>query len=115
MLRKLKPGQPGTKRLLEQYGEQLICVWYRYDAGTCKRVKTVEIVIEENEWLPPAQRFSADEVVWLRTGFVDRSRQQQLRAAGGKWDSQRCIWLISYDAAVKLGLAAHVERRKVSL
>lgn len=29
--KKLKPGQDGTKSLVRQYGEQLICVRYRYD------------------------------------------------------------------------------------
>jgi|APCry1669189070_1035195.scaffolds.fasta_scaffold33814_3 hypothetical protein len=28
---KLQPGQPGTKALLKIYGDQLICVCYRYD------------------------------------------------------------------------------------
>jgi hypothetical protein len=28
----LKPGQKGTKQLLAQYGDRLICVRYRYDA-----------------------------------------------------------------------------------
>lgn len=115
MLRKMKPGQPGTKQLLAQYGEQLVCVRYRYDAPTRKRIKTVEIVVAESEWQPPAQRFMKDEIVWVRIGFVDRSQQQQLRAAGGKWDARRCVWNIRYDAAVKLGYAAHVERREVSL
>ena len=27
----LKPGQKGTRRLLEQYGDKLLCVRYRYD------------------------------------------------------------------------------------
>jgi hypothetical protein len=27
----LKPNQPGTKKWLEKYGENLICVRYRYD------------------------------------------------------------------------------------
>lgn len=94
MLRKLKPGQPGTKRLLEQYGEQLVCVRYRYDAGAGKRVKTVEIVIEENDWLPPPQRFAVDEIVWLRTGFVDHTVKRNIQAAGGKWDGKRCVWSI---------------------
>ena len=114
MLRKMKPGQPGTKQLLEKYGAQLVCVRYRYDAATSKRIKTVEIIVAESEWLPPTERFAAEEIVWLRTGFVDRARQQQLRAAGGKWDSKRCVWHIRYDAAVKLGLASHAERRNVS-
>ncbi len=28
----LKPGQKGTKRLVEKYGDALLCVRYRYDA-----------------------------------------------------------------------------------
>jgi hypothetical protein len=28
---KLKPGQRGTKKLLDQYGDALVCVRYRYD------------------------------------------------------------------------------------
>jgi hypothetical protein len=103
MLRKMKAGQPGTKQFVEQYGERLLCVRYRYDAQTRKRIKTIEIVVAETDWLPPQERFAAHEMVWLRIGFVDRAQQQQLRAAGGKWDSRRCVWSIRYDAAVKLG------------
>ncbi len=114
MLRKMKPGQPGTKQLLEQYGAQLVCVRYRYDAQRRKRLKTVELVVAESEWVPPKHRFAPDEIVWVRIGFVERVQQQRLRAAGGKWDDRRCVWQLRYDAAVKLGLAAHVERREVS-
>ena len=115
MLRKMKPGQPGRKRLLTQYGAQLIYVRYRYDAQTRKRIKTIEIAIEETDWVPPTQRFAADEVVWLRIGFVDRPTAQKICAAGGKWDGERCVWQIRYDAAVTLGFTRHVERRNVSL
>ncbi|NOT61787.1 MAG: hypothetical protein HOP19_16355 [Acidobacteria bacterium] len=115
MIRKLKPGQSGTKKFLSQYGERLVCVRYRYDALAGKRVKTVEIIVEENDWLPPAQRYLPDEMVWLRTGFVDQPTEKRIRAAGGKWDSKRCVWNIRYEAAVTLGLSAHVERREVSL
>jgi hypothetical protein len=45
----LKPGQKGTKRLLEQYGDRLICVRYRYDAQQPRRFKTVELVVDERE------------------------------------------------------------------
>ena len=35
----LKPGQKGTKQLLSQYGDRLICVRYRYDVQRKKRLK----------------------------------------------------------------------------
>ena len=53
----LKPGQKGTKRLPEQYGDALVCVRYRYDAKTHKQYKTVEIIVSENEWKYAAARF----------------------------------------------------------
>ena len=49
----LKPGQKGTKQLLAQYGDRLICVRYRYDAQRKKRFKTVELLVAERDWKPP--------------------------------------------------------------
>jgi len=55
---KLKPGQKGTKKLVEQYGSRLVCVRYRYDAQTKKRYKTVEIIVDEVAWTPRAPKAS---------------------------------------------------------
>src|SRR3990167_7220516 len=52
----LKPGQKGTKQLLAQYGDRLICVRYRYDAQRKKRFKTVELLVAERDWQPPRPR-----------------------------------------------------------
>jgi hypothetical protein len=46
----LKPGQNGTKRLVEKFGDSLLCVRYRYDESRGVRLKTVEIVVEEKAW-----------------------------------------------------------------
>lgn len=40
-----QPGQPGTKRLVEQYGAKLVCVRYRYDEPSGKRYKTAELIV----------------------------------------------------------------------
>jgi hypothetical protein len=45
--RTLTPGQKGTKKLLRQYGSQLVCVRYRYGAERHLRFKTVELIIEQ--------------------------------------------------------------------
>jgi hypothetical protein len=52
----LKPGQKGTKRLTDKYGERLVCVRYKYDATSKKRFTTVELIEEESDWStePPA-------------------------------------------------------------
>ena len=48
----LKPGQKGTKRLVEKYGDSLICVRYRGDERRGVRLKTVEIVVDEKTHNP---------------------------------------------------------------
>ena len=49
---KLKPGQRGTKHLLKQFGDRLVCVRYRYDEKARKRYKTVELIESEEPWNP---------------------------------------------------------------
>ena len=47
----LKPGLNGTKKYLQQYGDQLVCVRYRYDKSNNKRQTTVELIVDEQEWV----------------------------------------------------------------
>ncbi len=37
----------GTKKLLARYGERLVCVRYRYDSATGRRVKTAELIVQD--------------------------------------------------------------------
>ena len=46
----LRPGMAGTKRLLARYGERLVCVRYRYDRATGRRVKTAELIVQDVAW-----------------------------------------------------------------
>lgn len=49
-----------------EYGARLMCVYYRYDAAQGKRFRTVELIIEESSWQPPARPFEDDEIVAVR-------------------------------------------------
>jgi hypothetical protein len=40
----LKPGEPGTEELVEQFGDALVCVRYWYDAKSGVTLKTAEII-----------------------------------------------------------------------
>jgi hypothetical protein len=104
----LKPGQKGTKQLLAQYGDRLICVRYRYDAQRKKRFKTVELLVAEREWEPPRPRFAHDQVVGLRVAFADVAVCERVKQAGGKWNPDRRVWEIRYDHAVALGMGARI-------
>ncbi|MDY6921765.1 MAG: hypothetical protein SV765_16320 [Pseudomonadota bacterium] len=43
----LRPGDSGTKRLKQRYGDRLVCVRYRKDAGRQRRYTTVELIVDE--------------------------------------------------------------------
>jgi hypothetical protein len=92
----LKPGQKGTKRLVEQYGDALICVRYRYDAKTHKQYKTVEIIVSESEWTPPPAKYPDGTLVPLKIGIKETALQEQVRAVGGRWDKPQKVWLVPY-------------------
>ena len=88
----LKPGQKGTKQQLAQYGDRLVCVRYRYDAQRKKRFKTVEIIVAERDWDPPAPRFTADTIVGVRVGFAEADMRDRVQQADGKWKCGSDIW-----------------------
>ena len=81
----LKPGQKGTKQLLEQYGDRLVCVRYRYDAERKKWFKTVELLVAERDWEPPLPRVAPDQIVKLRVAFVEAGLRDRVKRAGGTW------------------------------
>jgi hypothetical protein len=53
----LKPGENGTLRLVERFGDTLLCVRYRYDAIRDMRIKTAEIIVDER----PGKGGSSDQ------------------------------------------------------
>ena len=112
--RKLAPGQKGTKKLHEQFGDRLLCVRYRYDDQLRKRFKTVELIVEETAWTPPARLLAANTIVGVRVELAEVQLQRKVKQAGGKWNPARRLWEIRYDQAVKLALKDRIEKPKVS-
>ena len=43
----LIPGRPGTVKWVKKYGEALIYVRYRYDVLNKRKIKTVELIVED--------------------------------------------------------------------
>ena len=104
----LGPGQNGTKQLLKQYGDQLVCVRYRYDKARQKRIKTAEIIIDEQDWIPGVI-IPADRRISIRIGFGEAELREQVKKAGGFWNPEKKAWVISYHNVLKMGL----ERRLI--
>ncbi len=104
----LKPGQRGTKKLSELYGDRLICVRYRYGDKSLKRYKTVELIVEETEWVPRDQRPLRAIVVPLRVNWNEYEVRRLVKNAGGKWDPANRDWELRHDRVVELGLEERI-------
>src|SRR6266511_4971974 len=112
--RTLTPGQKGTKKLLRQYGSQLVCVRYRYDAERRLRFKTVELIIEQAPWSPPATRIAGATLVGVRVGAKEVELQRQVKQDGGRWYPADRVWEMPHSQAMALGLKDRIEKLRVS-
>lgn len=99
--KRLMPGAPGTKRLLERFGKALLCVRYRTDLESGLRYTTVELIVEERSG-PPAKE------VWVRIGFEETELRQRIKDAGGLWDASRKLWRLPGASAKTLGLQKRI-------
>jgi hypothetical protein len=99
---------------VEQYGDALMCVRYRYDTKNHKQYKTVEIIVSESEWTPPPAKYPDGALVPLKIGIKETVLQEQARAVGGRWDKQQKVWLVPYGciAGTKLEKLIVVEASK---
>lgn len=104
----LKPGQKGTRRLLEQYGKALICVRYRYDENRGLRLKTIELVIDEKPWRPPF-RFRDTDMAPVFVGYDEVDLRERLRKVRAKWDPQAKVWMVPYWSIKGTELEARIQ------
>lgn len=82
--RTLAPGQKGTKKLLRQYGAQLVCVRDRDDAERRLRCTTVELSIEQSPGSPAPARVADRERGGTATaGQTDRRQVEPRRTCVG--------------------------------
>lgn len=133
-----RPGQHGTKRHVEQYGDRLVCVRYRYDEAGRRRFTTVEIIVDEAPWEPPTDLAESLETPDRQRspdkGEATRFRQlhpstlvgvrlpkgmeqlaPRLVGAGAVRRDLLDIWAIRYDAASALGVQAYIVDRVEAL
>ena len=104
VVKRLKPGQPGTRALQRRYGPALVCVRYRKDTATGHtRFTTVELVIDHG---PPRRQ----PLVRVAIRFDDTDTRRQAIALGAEWDNDQKTWRMPRRGAIQLGLISN--RRK---
>ena len=102
----LRPGARGTIGLTQIYGQELICVRYRYDDRLRRRQKTVELVVDEVPWNPPKPAR-----VLVKTYLGESDLRRSILASGGQWDTHRKLWSIREDAARRLDILDRVVQK----
>lgn len=99
----LKPGMNGTKKYLQQYGDQLVCVRYRYDKIRNKRLTTIELIVDEQDWMQ-GYNIRPDKVVPVRIEYSEMELREKVKLAGAFWDKDKKAWLLSLKMVYGLGL-----------
>jgi hypothetical protein len=98
-----KPGQPGTKKWLETYGPALRRVRYVADHETGERYISIELIQRISGVGPSHEKPPA---IWVGIEIApdEKELKRQVRAAGGRYDTQDRLWLLPFEAYKKLGL-----------
>ncbi len=106
----LRPGQPGTRKLVEKYGARLLRVRYVYDLDAGKRLKTVELVVESIPWKASKrkQRRQDDDVVHVRIAFHETELRERAKRLGAIWRQPQKLWEITFRDSKRLGIEGRI-------
>lgn len=91
----LKPGENGTLRLLERFGDNLLCVRYRYDAIRDVRIETAEIIVDEKPG-KGVPRIREMDIVLVQVPFTMKALRDRLKSVGAKWDPGQKLWRVQW-------------------
>lgn len=101
--KKLPPGAPGAHKLVQPFGEALVCVRHRVTPDGEARCTTVELVLEQ---VPSRSR--TEQLMGVQVGYGEKALQSQGKATGGVWNSASRLWKLPQRTARRLRLSDRV-------
>ena len=106
----LRPGQKGTRKLVERYGARLVCVRYLYDPQACRRHTTVELIVDSAAWKPNKRnaRRRDDDIVAVRIAYHETGLRERAKRLGAVWRAAQKLWEIRWSDARRLGITDRV-------
>ncbi|MBN1782852.1 hypothetical protein JW948_17085 [bacterium] len=107
----LAPGDPGTRKYVEKYGEKLLCIRHRYDRESKKKIKTVELVEYEKTCSPGKTRIPYNKIVFIKIKYGEIKLARIVKASGGKWNPQKRLWESPYGVIKMLGLTHRIVKQ----
>lgn len=103
----LFPGEAGTRELVEEYGDKVVCIRHRHDEVHNRRVRTVEIIVDESDWPDELSR-ECDNGVFVRIETGENDLQRLIEAVGGRWSPENNAWKMNYRKALQIGLEGRI-------
>ena len=105
-----RSGQEGTRKLVERFGERLVCVRYLYDAGAGRRYKSVELIVSSAPWRPRQRNPSRrdDEIVAVRIAYHETDLRERAKRLGALWRPAQKLWEITWRDAKHLDITDRV-------
>jgi hypothetical protein len=103
----LRPGKRGTIKWMNRYGERLVCVRYRYDFDGCRRLTTVELIVDESPW-NGRPKANDDRPADIKVRYGESELRQQVKLAGGIWRPDRRVWTLPLKKVRALGLEGRI-------
>ena len=101
----LRPGQRGTKKLMEEYGDRFVCVRYRYDPIRKRRLKTVELIVEKMHRKPESYEGVVPDIrTGIRIDIQETELRRVVKEAGGKWNAVHKVWELPLSTIFELDL-----------
>lgn len=105
VVKTLQPLQPGTLKLVERYGESLLCVRHRQDASRTRRYTTVELIVESRT---TRGRAADRRMVDVRIEWREATLRARAKALGAQLDPVTALWHMPFRAARILGLTERI-------
>lgn len=106
--RTLLAGQPGTKKWIDKYGRDLICVRYKYDPVKQKKFTTVELIAEERPSQSDKDKIHQSKIIKIRIGYNEADLQRKVKSFGAKWNRDQKVWELPYKYVLELGLVDRI-------
>ena len=103
-IKKINPGKKGTKRLVEQYGDNLVCVRYRHDYERQRKIKTIELIIDEKPLNNKPSKIPMNKIMQLHVKYGEVHIGKLIRSADGCWNRNKKVWELPYREVLALGL-----------
>ncbi len=107
-VKKLIHGKPGTKKWIRKYGDELICVRYRYVSELNERMITVELKVDSGRWKKNRKGIPDNKIMNIKINYKEIDLRNKIKSMGGMWNKEKKVWELSYKFVKSLSLTDRI-------